>query len=218
MTPFVEPSKDRVPLNATQIREATKQYDDAVAGVEKSEARGSGAVSVYWRRRLVRGTLRRAGQPGVDEVGNDGFSRKAAELAPDAPFVLTLLALDDAMSEPDASGSRHVDAYERLSNSAQENVDAGKHLSEDKNKALWADLAVSGVQTSEDQQHVVGVLIGGGTVAAKRADSYISRQLARSIMMGELGKGEKPAVSKLAAEIASQREQMTKEIRGKYGD
>jgi tetratricopeptide (TPR) repeat protein len=124
-----ERSEKRAGLDDGQMSEAARQYDAAVAGVEKSGARGHAAVSVYWRRRIVPAAWRRAGRgraggKDVAELGDDGFSRKAAELVPDDPFVLTMLALDDAMSERDADGARHVEKFERLPKAAQDTVDA----------------------------------------------------------------------------------------------
>ncbi|MCE9637536.1 MAG: TlpA family protein disulfide reductase [Planctomycetes bacterium] len=86
------------------------------------------------------------------------------------------------------------------------------------NEGFWNELATSGVATSQDQKKVVGVLLGGEMVMATRADAWIARQYARSLVMADLAQGDKPAVSKVAGEALKLREQATKELRGKYGE
>jgi hypothetical protein len=86
------------------------------------------------------------------------------------------------------------------------------------NDKFWAELNTTGIATKDDRSSVIGVLIGGEMVMAPRADAWIARQYARSLVMADLAQGDKPAVSRIAAETAKFRDQAAKELRGKYGE
>jgi tetratricopeptide (TPR) repeat protein len=108
-------------LDPKATDEAMRRYDAAAAAVESSGATGREASSVYVRRNVSRGLRRLSGAPKRDENANQVF-RRGVGLQPSEPYAVLLIGLDDAMSEPDKDGSRHVEYYGRLSETAKTNV------------------------------------------------------------------------------------------------
>ena len=108
-------------LDATLLADAAIRYDKAVEAVEKSGAIGSEASSVYVRRMKVVG-LRMKDDSAPSVKSSEFDIRKAAAMQPSEPYAVLLNALDDAMSEPDAEGTRHVERFAMLSDRARADV------------------------------------------------------------------------------------------------
>jgi hypothetical protein len=85
------------------------------------------------------------------------------------------------------------------------------------NEGFWSDISVSGMATSEDQKHVVGILIAGVMVTAQSAPRFIDGQLTEHLLMKALASGDKVAPAKIAREVAKEREDLLKDLKAKYG-
>jgi hypothetical protein len=84
------------------------------------------------------------------------------------------------------------------------------------NNAFWDELCTTGMCTSDDKQHVIGILIGGNMVMTTAAASYVERQYSRAFVMDALKDGKKPALSKMRDEVAKDTASATKELKSKY--
>jgi len=85
------------------------------------------------------------------------------------------------------------------------------------NDAFWRDLSVSGLATSEDQKHVVGILIAGNMVTAESAPGFIDGQLTEHFLMKAIASGDKVAPGRLGKEVEKERESLLKDLKAKYG-
>jgi tetratricopeptide (TPR) repeat protein len=104
---------------------ARRLYERAVAAVAKEGVTGSAAASVFVRRVSLRHLVCAAeGDKSADAKEDENLGGAADRLQPAEPFAVLRIALDDAMSVPDAAGGRHVESWEKLSVAAQTRVTA----------------------------------------------------------------------------------------------
>ncbi len=93
----------------------------------------------------------------------------------------------------------------------------GVRFDEEKNKAFWGDLSVSGVMMTDDRKKLLGLLIAGERVAADAADSWTTRKLMIWALMREFASGDAPSLSGAKKEAAKERKRMLRALQGKYG-
>ncbi len=118
---------DRKSLDA-----AGAAYDEAVSLAEREGVKGQAGSSVYIRRGSFVGLLDACApedapreEHALREVRAAADQRRALELLAPDPFALTLMALDDAMTEPaDEQGNRHVQTFSKLPQAARDKFGA----------------------------------------------------------------------------------------------
>lgn len=107
------------------VAPAGPAYDEAVSLADAAGAKGQAGSSVYVRRVRFRSLL--DALAGDDEKPEEqsrreariaADHRRALELQADEPDAIAMTALDDAMSESEEDGKRHVLSYEELSEAA----------------------------------------------------------------------------------------------------
>lgn len=110
------------PARRESLEAAAAKYDAAVAGIDAAGARGRAAASVLLRRSALRRECPPESPAGTSPEDPRRDVQRALELLGDDPFARTLLALEAAMSAPDADGMRHVAPFARLSEDARARV------------------------------------------------------------------------------------------------
>jgi tetratricopeptide (TPR) repeat protein len=127
-------------FDAVLLDDAASKYDAAVAALESSGGIGQEASSVYARRKMF--CLLRAMTRGIRRDDSLAYEeRKAAAMQPSDPYAIVLIALDEAMSGPDAEGYRRPERFEELSDAARANVTV--HLARLREMAASPDAATS---------------------------------------------------------------------------
>lgn len=109
---------------------AGASYDEAVSAAERAGVTGRAGSSVYVRRCRLAGLLDACApdsEPREERTRRDARAaadhRRALECQPDEPDAVTMLALDDAMGDPDAeSGVRSVRSFDQLPDAAREKI------------------------------------------------------------------------------------------------
>jgi tetratricopeptide (TPR) repeat protein len=126
--PIDEQASARV--DAKSLAAAAAAYDEAVSLAQRASLTGLAASSVHLRRSRLLGLLDACAPD--DEPEEEGARRRARagadhrrslEFQADEPDAVTMLALDDAMGDPDPeSGNRSVRSYEQLTDAAREKI------------------------------------------------------------------------------------------------
>jgi tetratricopeptide (TPR) repeat protein len=112
-------------LDVAACDAAQRLYDRAALAVASEGVTGPAGSSVFVRRGTLVQLMAGAKTGKLSDARRDDALDDAADLLqPGEPFAVLRMALTHAMSVPDEEGSRHVEAWEKLSAVAQTRVTA----------------------------------------------------------------------------------------------
>ena len=85
------------------------------------------------------------------------------------------------------------------------------------NNTFWEEMNVNMIFFQDnDNRALTALMIDGQLVTAVGATTYTDRQLSRFLVMDSLKDGKKPELGTLRADVAKERDALTKELRTKY--